>query len=137
MAKNLITWADKYSVGYKEIDDQHKKLVDMINDLYASFIQGKADETIENILTEMINYTDYHFKIEEKYFEKYNYSDTKLHKEQHQGFVDKVTDFYNDYKNGNVTISYDVMDFLRKWLLNHILISDKKFVNEFKNNNVF
>ncbi len=135
MTKTLIIWTDKYSVGYDEIDSQHKKLARMINDLYASFTQGKADEIIENILTEMIKYTDYHFKTEEKYFEKYNYSETKLHKEQHQEFVTKVTVFYDDFKNGSITITYDTMNFLRDWLLKHIQGSDKKYSIEFKNKN--
>ncbi len=136
MTKKLITWTDKYSVGYDIIDSQHKKLAGMINDLYASFTEGKADEIVENILTEMIKYTDYHFKTEEDFFEKYNYSETKLHKEQHQGFVAKVTDFYEDFKKESVTITYDIMNFLRDWLIEHILGSDKKFSREFKNQNI-
>ncbi len=84
----------------------------------------------------MVKYTNYHFKTEEKYFDKYNYSDTKLHKEQHHGFVVKVTKFRDDLKNGSLTTTYDTMNFLRDWLLTHIQDSDKKYVTEFKNNNI-
>ena len=136
MTKVLINWTDKYSVGYNVIDNQHKELVGMINNLYASFTEGKADEIVEDILKEMIKYTDYHFKMEEKYFDKYNYSDTKLHKEQHNDFIVKVTSFYREFNNGSVTITYDIMNFLREWLLTHIQGSDKKYVAEFKNKNV-
>ncbi|MEA2041021.1 MAG: bacteriohemerythrin [Bacteroidota bacterium] len=112
MTKKLIIWADKYSVGYDEIDNQHKKLVEMINDLHISFTEGKTDKLAEGIVKKMIEYTDYHFKTEEKYFEKYNYSETQLHIEQHLSFVKQVTTFYDEFKKGNVTITYDIMNFL-------------------------
>ena len=136
MAKKLITWTDKYSVGYEEIDNQHKKLAGMINELYDSFTKGKADEVAETIVKKMIEYTDYHFKTEEKYFEKYNYSETELHIEQHQGFVKQVSNFYDELKNGSVTISYEIMNFLRDWLLNHIQGSDNKYSEEFQSKNI-
>ncbi len=132
MEKKLLILADKYSVGYDEIDNQHKKLVEMINDLHASFKQGAANKVIENILSEMIQYTDYHFKTEEKYFEEYNYSDKETHIYEHKTFVEQVSKFYNDYKNGSVTVTYDVLSFLRDWLVNHIQGSDKKYTAEFK-----
>ena len=136
MAKQLIIWAEKYSVGYEEIDNQHKKLAGMINELYDSFVRGKADEVAETIIKEMIEYTDYHFKTEEKYFVKHNYSETQLHIEEHKGFVNQVVTFYEDLKKGSVTISYDVMNFLRDWLLEHIQGSDVKFGKEFKSRNI-
>ncbi len=136
MAKDLIIWTDKYSVGYEEIDNQHKKLAGMINELYSSFTKGKAETVAENIIKKMVEYTDYHFKTEEKYFKKYGYSDTQLHTEEHQGFVAQVTTFYEDYKSGSVTISYDLMNFLRDWLLKHIQGSDKKYSDEFQNKNI-
>ena len=136
MEKKLIIWNENYSVGYEEIDNQHQKLVELINELYASFKQGEANDLIEKILTEMINYTDYHFKTEEKYFEKYNYSDAQTHINQHKSFVEQVTKFFDDFKEGSVTISYDVMNFLRDWLINHIQGSDKKFGLEYQNQNI-
>ncbi|MFA6400257.1 MAG: bacteriohemerythrin [Salinivirgaceae bacterium] len=134
--KVLINWSDNYSVGYAEIDEQHKKLVEMINTLYFSFTQGDADKIIEPILNEMIQYTDYHFKIEEEYFEKYNYPGKQEHKIEHQHFVEKISTFHNDYKSGSITVSYEIMDFLKDWLISHIKTSDKKYSNYFKNQNM-
>ncbi len=136
MKKKLINWTDEYSVDFELIDSQHKKLAGMINDLFASFTEGKANEVVDKILNEMIDYTDYHFKAEEKYFEKYNYSQTQTHIDEHQKFVKQVTDFYSDFKKGSVTISYDIMNFLRDWFLKHILGSDKKYANEFQDKGI-
>ena len=134
MAK-LITWTDNFSVGYTEIDEQHKMLVGMINELYDAFTKGEAEEAAESIISEMIKYTDYHFKTEEKYFDKYDYSETEEHIKEHQNFVKQVTDFYNEFQKGSATVTYDIMSFLRNWLLEHIHDSDKKYSVEFKNKN--
>jgi len=136
MNKILITWNDTYSVGYLEIDNQHKNLVNLINNLYDSFWKGEADDIIKDIIIELIKYTDYHFKTEEKYFEKYNYSDSAEHIEQHKAFVIQVTNFFEEYKKGSDTLTYDVTNFLKDWLLNHIKCSDKKFGTEFLNKNI-
>ena len=90
MKKKLIVWDKYYSVGIEIIDNQHKKLIDMINDLYASFITGEAQEKAPGIVDQMLNYTDYHFKTEEKFFDEHNYPETDKHKEIHQSFVDKA-----------------------------------------------
>ena len=136
MSDKLINWEEKYSVGFEEIDTQHKNLVEMINELHNSFTQGKADELAKDIIDEMIKYTDYHFKTEEKYFKKHNYSEIKKHMEQHKGFVAQVTSFQKDFIARKVTITYDLMNFLRDWLLNHIQVSDKKFGLEFQKRNI-
>ena len=127
MEKKLIIWDDFYSVGFELIDDQHKKLIDMINDLYASFISGQAQEKAPGIVDEMVNYTDYHFKTEERFFDKYNYPETEKHKEIHQSFVDKAVELKLGLESKQVTVSYDIMNFLRQWLIDHILKEDKKF----------
>ncbi len=131
MSKKLIAWNDFYSVGYELIDEQHKKLVDMINELYASFIAGEAQEKASEILEEMIKYTDYHFKTEETFFDKYNYPETEKHKEIHQSFVNKAVELKAGVDNGEITVSYDIMNLLRQWLIDHILGEDKKYVTFF------
>ena len=132
----LINWDERYSVGFELIDEQHKQLVGMINELYSSFIEGKAQETASSILEKMIQYTDYHFTTEHKFFEKYNYPETEEHKKIHKSFVDKAIELKEGVDSEKVTVSYDIMNFLRQWLLEHILKEDKKFAKYFKQNNI-
>ena len=136
MEKKLIIWDDYYSVGYDLIDEQHKKLVEMINELYSAFISGTAQKKAADIVNEMIKYTDYHFKTEEKFFEEFNYPEIDEHKIIHKSFVDKVIEVKEGLDSKKVTVSYDIMNFLRKWLLEHILQEDKKFAKFFKDNNI-
>lgn len=80
----------------------------------------------------MVNYTDYHFKTEEKFFDKHHYPETEKHKEIHQSFVDKTVELKEGLESGQMTVSYDIMNFLRQWLIDHILKEDKKFDAYFK-----
>ena len=136
MEKKLVDWAEKYSIGSEEIDNQHKNILSLINKLYLSFTEGKADDVIEDILNEMVQYTDYHFKTEESYFEKFNYSDYSTHIEEHLFFINQVLNFRDDFKKESITITYDIMNFLRDWLIKHIQGSDKKYMNEFKSKEI-
>ena len=128
MGKPLIVWSDNLVIDSGLIDSQHKKLVQLINDLYSAFLQGKANDISENIIEELVEYTVSHFQTEEKWFEEINYVNTAEHKKQHQDFVDSIIDFKNKLELKEVSLSYDIMNFLRKWLQEHILIEDRKYV---------
>lgn len=123
----LITWNENYSVKVKEIDNQHKKLVDLINQLHDAMKEGKGKDIIGNILNELVNYTVYHFGYEEKLFDKYGYPEGKIHTRQHNDLVWKVKSYVNDFQSGKGVLPLEVMNFLRDWLLNHIGKDDKKY----------
>ena len=127
---NLFEWDDaKYSVKIKTIDNQHKKLVDLINQLFDAMTNGEAHSKLSEVLNELIQYTASHFKTEEVLFEKYGYSNAKEHIIEHTLFVNKVLAFRKDFESGNVTISKEILMFLKKWLIEHIGGSDKKYTD--------
>ena len=129
----LIRWNDSYSVGVEEFDSQHKKLVDLINELHDAMKKGKSKDVLLHILGELANYTKVHFTLEEKYMKKYNYPDLTSHHGIHVQFVEKVLDFKDSYSSGSRILSMEIMHFLKDWLLNHIKGTDKeytKFFNE-------
>lgn len=125
--KKLISWTAVYSVGYEVIDNQHQRLVEIINDLYNAFSRSAANDEIEPILKRMLAYTEYHFQTEEKCFAKYKYVESEKHTQEHDSFIEKTKKFYDDYQNGSATVSYEVMNFLREWLISHIMGSDQEF----------
>ncbi len=129
---SLFYWEEKYSVNVKEIDEQHKKLINILGDLHTAMLGAKAMDILEKILKELIDYTDYHFKTEEKFMTQYNYPQYKEHKESHDDFTKKVSDFYTDFKQGKKFISVELLFFLKDWLINHILGEDKRY-SEFLN----
>jgi len=127
----IITWTDSFSVKVVEIDNQHKKLVEMINRLYEAMKVGKSKDVMGEILDNLITYTATHFKTEEKYFDLYHYPEKETHKAEHEKFVETVTKFKNDFESGNAIISIEVMNFLKEWLTNHINGSDKQYTKCF------
>ena len=123
----LIDWNEKLSVNVKEIDLQHKKLVDMINELNDAMRQGKGRDVLGKIINSLIEYAAIHFRTEEKYFVRFGYPDTEKHKQEHAAFVKKVADFKSGFEKGRLSVTLEVMRFLSDWLRNHIMKSDKKY----------
>lgn len=130
----MIQWNDNYTVKVSELDEQHKKLIKMINELSEAMTQGKGKEIIKPILQGLVSYTRVHFQNEEKYFQQFNYSDSSQHISQHQAFIQKINEFQNDYNNGNIGLSIKVMNFLSDWLIKHIQGTDKQYSACFNEN---
>ena len=128
----IFTWSDSYSVGAPGIDAQHKKLFDMINNLHEAMGQGKGKEALGKILDGLMDYTRVHFSDEEKMLEKVNYPDLPIQRAQHAAFVQKISELQKDYKSGKITMTLPTMEFLKDWLLNHILKVDKKYQSYIK-----
>lgn len=123
----LITWSDAYSVNVAEIDQQHKKLVAMINDLNDAMKQGKGKDLLGGIVNDLIRYTATHFKTEESYFDRFGYPEADSHKEAHAAFVQKVSEFKAGFETKKLSLTIEVMRFLSDWLTGHIQGTDRKY----------
>lgn len=123
----MLTWNDRLSVNIKEIDDQHKKLVDMVNNLHDSMKSGKGDTVLMKIVDEMKKYAASHFALEEKYMKTHAYPDFTKHKGEHDKFVAKVLQVEKDCKSGKCAMSMEILNFLSNWLVDHIKGTDKKY----------
>jgi len=108
------------------IDDQHKKLVSIVNRLYDAMRDGKGSEILGDVLSELIEYTRYHFTAEEAMMKNNAYPDFQSHKSAHSMLVEKVMDLELDLKAGKIALSVQVFQFLKDWLVNHIQGEDKK-----------
>ncbi len=124
----FIPWDEKYSVKIKSIDDQHKKLFGMVNELHDSMLHGKSKEVMGKVLAELVNYTASHFAIEEDYMKKYAFSGYDAHKKEHDDLAKQATDVLNNFTSGKTVLSMAVMDFLKDWLYKHILKTDLLYV---------
>jgi len=95
---SYFNWDDSYSVGQKTVDDQHKTLVSLINELHEAMILGKSKQIMNKVLQNLLDYTVSHFSTEEKYMIKYNYEWYLPHKSEHRKFIDQVANFQKGYK---------------------------------------
>lgn len=124
---SFVSWSEDLSVGIRTIDEQHKRLIAMINELNEAMAQGKGKNVIGPILTRLANYAVEHFGTEEKLFETYGYPERDSHIAVHKAFVEKVSSFQSDFETGRAMVTRDLMVFLKDWLLKHIRGTDKKY----------
>jgi len=124
----LMTWTEKMSVGVAVLDGDHRKLVGMVNTLFDEIQSGKGKEGVGKTLDSLVSYTVEHFKREEQFFAKTSYSESAAHIAEHQKLCKQVADVQQRYKAGATTaLTLEVMSFLKNWLTNHIMGSDKKY----------
>ncbi|MFA9464857.1 MAG: bacteriohemerythrin [Velocimicrobium sp.] len=126
----FMTWKESYSVGIQEIDQQHKVLFDMVNELYDAMREGKGKDVIVNLLTELFKYTKYHFKTEEGIFTKYHYSKAEDHLKEHLELKVKVETLLEDLNSGKTSISIKVFNLLKDWISIHIFQKDMLYAKE-------
>ncbi len=123
----LIDWDESMSVHVAEIDQQHKRLIAIINDLFDAMTEGKGKDALEEIVNGLISYTQLHFKTEEQYFDRFGYPDSSSHKIEHADFIQKISSFKEGVDRRQLGLSSEVLNFLSGWLKNHILKTDKKY----------
>lgn len=125
----FLTWGDQYKVNIAEIDTQHKKLFDMVNEMHDSMRTGKGNEAMGKILGSLLDYVGTHFKTEEKLMTAHGYPDYTKHKQEHDALTKQAVDLHKQFKEGRPVLSFDLMNFLKNWLSNHILGTDKKYMS--------
>ena len=129
MDEDLVVWNDSYSVEYAAIDDQHKGLVSMINELIKGSKEGgtAADSSLMDVFEKTVEYARTHFTDEEKILTEVVYPELETQKKQHHQFMFEVVNIITEVESGK-TAPIDMAIFLRKWLMNHIVASDKLYM---------
>lgn len=126
----LVVWDfAQHSVNIQEIDRQHQKLFDCLNELYDAMMQGQGNEVIGKVLDDLVNYTVYHFNHEEKLFRQHGYPNTASHCAEHAKLADHARALKEKYDAGQILVTTETLSFLLKWLNTHILGSDKMYVD--------
>ena len=128
----LITWGPKLEIGIGIIDSQHKRLVDLINQLDEAMKEERAAEAMGETLKGLIDYTHTHFRTEQELLKEHNYEDYALHCREHRIFTDQIEIYRDRLDAGSLRISSDVMGYMRGWLLTHIGSSDRAYIKTLK-----
>lgn len=128
MTVEFLKWENEYNTGESKIDEQHQKIFMYINRLHVALKAQKGDEEIDEIMKGLIEYSEYHFKLEEQMMQKSGYPKYEVHKNEHQIFIDRMAMLTEEMKNRHRSISIRLLKFLKVWFSGHILNIDKKFV---------
>jgi hemerythrin len=122
-----LDWSDDLSVNIKEIDEQHKKLIGMINKLHTAMQENKGRDVQKAVIREMATYAAAHFSTEEKYMEQFKYAGAFAHKAEHGKFTAKAAELQERVDSAGFVLTMEVLNFLKTWLQDHILGTDKKY----------
>lgn len=131
-----VSWTPELSVSVEEFDSQHQVLIGLIQKLYGAMENGEGDGVSTQIVKELIDYTDYHFAVEEENFRIYGYPDAEAHIAEHQTLLKKARELYQGLEQGRTVLSNEILDFLQDWVMNHIMKTDVKYAGFFKNRKI-
>jgi hemerythrin len=120
-------WISEFSVGIKEIDEQHKQLIDFINELKMAYAYDKM-YMIEEVIEKLLVYTKYHFSFEEDLMQKAEYLHLAAHKKAHESFIQRILFFKERYANGE-NIAKQLRNDLQLWVVHHIQHDDFDYKN--------
>jgi len=124
---SIMVWSAKLSVGVERFDNEHKKLVGMLNGLHDEMLKGKANTVLGPLLSELVKYTQTHFANEESLFKNHHYPNALSHKLEHDQLRKKAMELEVGLKEGRINLSTETMKFLKDWLTNHILGTDMQY----------
>lgn len=124
----LMEWSERFRLGHSGIDRDHKKLIALINQLSTAMSKRSGQQVSGKVLGELATYFQTHFAMEEQLMSAYNYPHSAEHKAEHAKFVSEVLELKARFDAGSVTLSISLLNFLRDWLANHILATDKALV---------
>lgn len=123
----VIVWKEIYETGIVALDNEHRKLVEGINQLYEAVRDKRSEEVLGDVLAMLELYTVDHFQHEEKLMAEYHYSGLEEHQKIHQDLIDSLQEMKAGATSGTEELARELLKFLRTWLLEHILNVDKEY----------
>ncbi len=124
---SLLQWNETYSVQVASIDEQHQTIFTSINELHEALRAAHGKDVVGKILSRLVDYTVLHFSAEEGLMEKSGYPDLAAHRVAHKALVDQVVKLQKEYEAGDMGVAIELMQFLQKWLKEHIQGTDKRY----------
>ena len=132
-----IDWSEEFSVNVREIDAHHKKLVEKINLLHQSLLDNKGPEAQKIIVAGMVDYAEFHFAAEEKLMLRHNYPGYRSTRPSMAASRKWLLICKSVSTNSGFVLTLEILSFLKSWLQEHILVTDKKYSQHFNLNGVY
>ena len=133
-SQQLISWQPEHNIGIEEADRQHRKMLDMMNEVHILSAQKHSNQSISQALNVLISYTEVHFDWEERFFDGYQYPKSKEHKEHHASLIAELRTHQRNIALGDQKAIDDELSHLNDWLLEHIKHGDRDYANYLINN---
>lgn len=124
---SMVEWDDAYSVEIQELDEQHKCLIQIMNELYTALANKSNRDLIADVLNKLIEYTKVHFAVEETLMRIFHYDGYEAHKAIHDNIVNRVLEYNGKFQAGDDKVGMELLMFLKDWLFDHINRVDKAY----------
>ncbi len=121
---SVAHWSPNLSVGVEALDSDHQELIEVLNRLDAEVGRGAEHDQVAQILDELISHTEAHFRREEEIMAREDYPDAEHHTMIHQALGEEIQEFRQRFAAG-MEIGPEITEFLKRWLIGHIMESDK------------
>jgi len=125
-----LDWKPIYSVGVKQLDQQHESLLQLINDLSIEN-PNRSIKRCFLILNDLIQYAQSHFATEEALMEQYGYGELISHRNEHEAFMAKIFELNQSLTDRSSDIFPDLIMFLKDWYISHVLGTDRNYISLF------
>jgi len=133
----LFPWEARFSVNVENIDSQHRQLIDIINELHEAMMKKRSKEVLGELLERLVDYTDVHFTYEEELMARYEFPGYHDHKRQHDTIRNNVQERLQEHRDGKIVMSIKVMEYLKKWLSEHIMGTDRLYADFLNSEGVY
>jgi hemerythrin-like metal-binding protein len=131
-----IEWQNEYSVGVKDLDDQHQKLLHIINTLLNERREKYNATKLSNAISSLIHYAYIHFAAEERYLAQTHFPDLEQHILEHVGFIMKTLELSLNIKEGTHENRLELLRYLKGWYSSHVLGIDRQYIQILKANGI-
>jgi len=132
----FIEWNDSHSVGVQILDDQHKNLFKIVNELHAAMMRQEGKSAAGPLLEELLKFSQEHFATEEKMMEAAQYPGLAQHQAHHRELTRKAQEFAARYQRGESGLTIHLLKFLNEWLNTHIHEEDMSYVPSLSNSGI-
>lgn len=123
-------WTEKYGVGIRELDEQHRVLLGMVGEVARAAAQGKPVHEIQSVVTRLRHYAKEHFSSEERWMRHMEHPELEAHQEEHEAFMKQIGRFQRSCRSGECSLTGEVLPFLDTWLHDHFLNRDMAYARQ-------
>lgn len=123
-----IQWTEQLSVGVPRLDEHHRRLIELTNQLGVAIAGGETEKVTGSVLGELVRYVYYHFGEEERLMEMVGFADLPEHRRHHRDMAAHVRELEERYNaDPGAVVTADLHAFLANWLINHIRTEDRAY----------
>ena len=126
---SIVSWNESLSTGIEMIDDQHKQLIALTNQLFHACTRGgdKREAVFKEVMSRMVEYVRIHFTTEQDLIQKIKYPNYAEHKSEHDNLIMRILESSRVYNDGNKNVPNDFVKSLKDWIFSHIGHSDRMY----------